>query len=334
MKPRELVKKTMEFQNNTGAVPIDLWALPWAEMHYPNELMDITKKFPKDFATAPAVYADKPKTSGDQYGIGVYIDEWGCEFTNIQKGVIGEVKTPLILHDDWRDFEKAHIPKELLTFDIDAVNEFCKTTDKFVISDVLARPFERLQFIRGTENIYIDLLSPPKHMVAFIAKMHDFNCALIEKWAKTSVDGIFFMDDWGSQNSLLINPKMWLDIFAPLYKEYIEIAHKYGKKALMHSDGYILSILPHLIDMGLDAINSQIFCMGIDNLKQYKGEITFWGEIDRQHLLPNGTAEEIQHAVESVKQALWSNGGCIAQCEFGPGAKPENIEAVYKAWSN
>ena len=74
------------------------------------------------------------------------------------------------------------------------------------------------------------------------------------------------MDDWGSQNSLLINPKTWVKIFKPLYKDYINIAKKHGKKTFMHSDGYTLEVIPHLIDVGLDAINTQIFCIGLEKL--------------------------------------------------------------------
>jgi len=42
--------------------------------------------------------------------------------------------------------------------------------------------------------------------------------------------------------------------------------------------------------------------------------------------------KDIESAVKSVKEALWSNGGCIAQCEFGPGAKPENVSMVFETW--
>ncbi len=101
----------------------------------------------------------------------------------------------------------------------------------------------------------------------------------------------------------------------------------------MHSDGYILDILPDLADMGLDAVNSQIFCMGVENLRPLAGKITFWGEIDRQHLLVEGTPEEIYQAVEQVRETLWRDGGCIAQCEFGPGANPENVYAVFRSWN-
>jgi hypothetical protein len=54
--------------------------------------------------------------------------------------------------------------------------------------------------------------------------------------------------------------------------------------------------------------------------------------MDRQHLLPAGTPADIDRAVRRVKDALWRDGGCIAQCEFGPGGRPENVYQVYKTW--
>lgn len=100
----------------------------------------------------------------------------------------------------------------------------------------------------------------------------------------------------------------------------------------MYSDGQILRIIPKLIDMGLDAINAQLFCMGLENLAQFKGKITFWGEIDRQYLIPHGTKKEIDAAVRLVYDTLWQDGGCIAQCDFGVGAKGENVHRIFEQW--
>lgn len=335
MTSRELVYKTLEFKNETNNVPRHLWVLPWAANTYPNELAEIKNDFPDDILQGPyTTYSETVETYGIPCEIGEYSDEWGCKYVNIQRGIAGEVKEPLIdpEDEDWEDTGRVHIPEEALSFDIELVNKSCKETDKFVIAGACPNPFERLQYIRGTEQLYIDLMLKPQGMLDFIAKMHDFYKRLMEKWAKTDVDALLFMDDWGSQNSLLINPTVWVDIFKPMYKDYIDIAHKHGKKIFMHSDGNTLEIFPHLIEMGLDAINSQIFCIGIDKLEQYKGKITFWGEIDRQHLLPNGTVKDIDDAVKYVREKLWSNGGCIAQCEFGPGAKPLNVYEIFKAW--
>ena len=47
----------------------------------------------------------------------------------------------------------------------------------------------------------------------------------------------------------------------------------------------------------------------------------------------HGTTDQIAEAVQRVKDTLYHNGGVIAPCEFGPGARPENVEMVYRAWS-
>lgn len=332
MTPRELVHATMEFRNKDGRVPRDLWTLPWATKRYPDMMKKLRTEFPDDIATAPNILKNPGVERGDSCAVGEYIDAWGCRFYNIHPGVIGEVKDPLVKDEDWEDMDNVHIPYEQLDFDVDQANQFCRNTDKFVKAACCPRPFEQMQFIRMSENLYMDLIDQPENMKKFMSKMHTFYCDLVEKWAKTEVDAIMMMDDWGSQRSLLINPKLWDEIYRPMYKDYIDIAKRYGKKTMMHSDGYTLDIYPRMIELGLDAFNTQIFCIGLDKLEQYKGKITFWGEIDRQHLLPEGTTEDIEKAVKEVYERLWDNGGCIAQCEFGPGGRPENVYTVYKTW--
>src|SRR5665811_2248201 len=95
--------------------------------------------------------------------------------------------------------------------------------------------------------------------------------------------------------------------------------HNAGKFAFFHTDGDTDEIFGDFVDVGIDAINSQLFTMNIEEIgKKYKGRITFWGEIDRQYILPFGTLEEVENAVKRVKSALSSEkGGIIAQCEWG-----------------
>ncbi len=335
MTSKELVFSTLEFRNTSGRVPRQLWALPWANIYHHDMLEKLQKDFVWDFDGPNTVYKEYAKTQGDPHEIGDYVDEWGCKFTNAQRGVIGEVKTPIVMDDDWDDASNIHIPYEQLTFDIDQVNVSVKEKqEKFISASCCPRPFEQLQFIRGTENLYMDLMDPPKKMLEFMEKMHDFYCQLLTKWAQTDVDALGFMDDWGSQKDLLISPELWDTYFKPMYRDYINIAKKHNKKTFMHSDGYTLRIIPRLIDLGLDAFNTQIFCMGVDKLAQFKGKITFWGEMDRQNLLPNGTLTQIDQAVQSVYDTLYQDGGCIAQCEFSAGANPNNVYRVFEKWSS
>ncbi|MDD3242327.1 MAG: uroporphyrinogen decarboxylase family protein [Eubacteriales bacterium] len=347
MTSRELVCAALN-RANPARVPRDLWTLPWAQARYPEAIAALQRDFTWDFSSPdPQLNAqadvsavthgkdarqDEAAVSGDPYAVGEYRDAWGCTFVNIHGGVIGEVKEPLIRADDWSDACDVHIPEEWLRFEPGCINAQC-TGEKFMLTPVTPRPFERLQFLRTSPLLYMDLMDPPPKMLDFLAQMHDFYCRLLTRYAQTDIDALFFMDDWGAQNNLLIPPALWEKLFLPLYRDYIDIAHRHGKKAFMHSDGNTLKILPQLIDAGLDAINCQIFCMGVKNLAPFRGKITFWGEMDRQHLLPAGSPQDVEQAVDAVYEALWADGGVIAQCEFGPGARPENVRRVYERFA-
>jgi uroporphyrinogen decarboxylase len=331
MTSRELVIKSLEF-DSPRRVPRQMWFLPWATLHYPHEVARLQQQFPDDIISAPSFYTTPLPVMGDPYSPGVYRDEWGCTFKNIQPGLIGEVKEPLV--QAWSELDKVRLPEERLSCDIDQINAFCQSTGQFVLAGCEPRPFERLQFIRSSVNLLIDLLEQPAELLVLLDRLHQFYLKELELWARTEVDALMFMDDWGAQRSLLISPGLWRQIFKPLYQEYIDLAHSYGKYAFMHSDGYILDIIPDLIELGLDALNSQLFCMGVENLgRQFRGKITFWGEIDRQYLLPFGRQEEIIQAVREVQARLSRQGGVIAQCEFGAGAKPENVALVFETWN-
>jgi hypothetical protein len=274
-----------------------------------------------------------PRESGNLHDPGTSTDAWGCTFVNIQAGVIGEVKDPLV--QDWNhDVAKIYVPREWLEIDHDAVARECDETVRFRTSGCCPRPFEQLQFLRGSAELLMDLADPPPALAGFMREMHGFYCEVLETWARTPVDALTFMDDWGTQRGLLISPPAWRELFKPMYRDYADIAHGAGKKLFMHSDGHILEIYPDLVEIGIDAVNSQLFCMGIENLRPYAGKITFWGEIDRQHLLPHGTGQEIEQAVQSVYDNLWRDGGCIAQCEFGAAARPENVRRVFETWDS
>ena len=154
------------------------------------------------------------------------------------------------------------------------------------------------------------------------------------EWAKTDVHGVQFMDDWGSQTALLISPARWRELFKPLYREYAAILRKAGKYVFFHSDGHIRAILPDLIEIGVSALNSQLYCMDIEEIgSTFAGKITFWGELDRQHIQPFGTPTEVRAAVRRIRRALDRNsGGVIAHTEWGKLDPYENIDAMFDEW--
>jgi len=335
MTSRERVRRTLSF-DYPDRVPRDLWILPIASNKYPKEIKTILKKFPLDIGWPKLDPSfEKKYTKGDRFEIGTYVDEWGCVFQNIHGGIIGQVKDPLI--KSLSDVSKVKPPYEFLKEKMKRVNEGWQETDKFILGGSFSiNPFERMQWLRGTPQLYMDIMDQPLQFFKLREIVHEYNLKELELWAKTDVDGIMFADDWGSQNSLLISPDLWRKLFKPLYKDYCDLIHKAGKFVFMHSDGYIFDIYEDLIEIGVDAINSQLFCMNIEEIgKRFKGRITFWGEIDRQHILPSENLDEVRNAVKRVKNCLYdSRGGVIAQCSFEGAGRPENIETIFQEWEN
>jgi uroporphyrinogen decarboxylase len=330
MTSRDLVGASLECRN-PGRVPRQLWTLPWAELTWPRELAAISRRFPDDLVTCPAFLREPLRTIGQEYEPGLFVDEWGCRFENRQAGIIGQVKDPVLR--SWADLDAVRVPRERLSVDAGRVDAFCVASEAFVLAKTWAHPFELVQFLRGPENLYMDLAERPAGLDRLLAKVHAFYQEEMELWAATAVDALVFADDWGGQHSLLVAPALWRELFKPLYRDYVEIAHRHGKFAFMHSDGHIEAILPDLVEIGLDALNAQLFTMDIEGIgARFAGRLTFWGEVDRQRLLPYGSPADVRAAVRRVRRGLWRQGGVIAQCEFGIGARPENVAAVFEAW--
>ena len=331
MTSRELVKRSLEFQE-TERVPRELWSLPIAYLTYGDKVDELMRRFPDDIGRAAYNMPADADIQGDAYVVGEYRDEWGCVFENAQAGVIGQVKHPIL--DDWSKLAHYRPPFHLLGCGMEDVNRSAAESDKFMLSTVVARPFERMQFLRGSQNLYMDIAERSREFFALRDMVHDYYCRDMEEWAKTDVDAIFFMDDWGAQESLLILPDTWRELYKPLYADYCRIAHDAGKYVFMHSDGCIFDIYEDLIEIGVNAINSQLFTMDIEEIgRRFKGRITFWGEIDRQHILPSPDTEVARQAVRRVADALYDgHGGVMAQFEFGAAARIENAYAIFEKW--
>ena len=298
-----------------------------------DELDALLQRFPSDLVGPEFKYGPGERQQGIPYVVGSYADEWGCVWHVGEPGVVGEVKEPPLA--DWSALAHFEPPYEILEeADFSQVNRSYSETDRFVLAWTTVRPFERMQFLRGSEALYMDLGYETAEMLQLRDMVHEFFLRELEMWVKTDVDGIEFMDDWGAQRTLLISPKQWRSLFKPLYKDYCDLIHSAGKFAFFHSDGHITDIYPDLIEIGVDAVNSQLFCMDIEELgRRFRGQITFWGEICRQDILPFGTPDDVRAAVRRVRVALDDGrGGVFAQCEWGIGVSAENVATVFETW--
>ncbi len=327
MTGRQLVKRTLAFQN-PQRIPRDLWisrSIP------PQEAKEVLAFYPSDFTRPPFAYGRGLREEGVRGRDYKYTDPWGCIWHTGDLAESGYVVGhPLA---DWQNLSRFQPPWEILAnADLGQVNASCRATDKYVIAPTSVCPFERLQHLRGTEQVLLDLAMGDERIWRLLEIIHEFNCQELEMWAETSVDGVFLMDDWGWQGGLLVSPKLWRERFKPLYRDYCQLIGDAGKAVFFHSDGKIQEIFEDFVELGVDAINSQLFTMDLEKLSAFRGRITFWGELDRQYLLPRGNLQEIRQAVASLYDHLWADGGLVAQCHWESGVEQEKISEVFAAY--
>jgi uroporphyrinogen decarboxylase len=153
------------------------------------------------------------------------------------------------------------------------------------------------------------------------------------------IDVVLFSDDYGMQTGSQISLAMFQEFFKPRHKEMWDFAKKLAPvKVMMHSCGSITTLLPDMIDAGLDAVNPvQTSCkfMEPERIKaQYKDQITFWGGgCNTQQILPFGTPAEVREDVLRNLDVMAQGGGFVFQQihNIQADVPPENVVAMFDA---
>jgi uroporphyrinogen decarboxylase len=152
------------------------------------------------------------------------------------------------------------------------------------------------------------------------------------------IDMVYFYDDVGAQESLLISKAMWRKYIKPFHQKIIDTAKGFGKAVMYHCDGAIYPLLDELIDMGIDVLNPiQPNAKGMAPalLKQDFGDrLCFWGGgCDTQTVLPFGTPEEVYaHTRQNIDIFAPGSGFVFTQVHnIQAGVPVDNILAMFQA---
>ena len=146
-------------------------------------------------------------------------------------------------------------------------------------------------------------------------------------------DGLFHHDDWGSQISTFISPEMFEEFYLPAYKKIYSCYRENGVELIVHhSDSYAATLVPYMIDMGIDIWQGVMTSNNIPELIQkYGPEISFMGGIDSASIdHPGWTKEEVRREVQRACREC-------GKLYFIPGASQglplSTFEGVYEATS-
>jgi len=203
-------------------------------------------------------------------------------------------------------------------------------------------PFERAHAMQGMEPYLLNMAMDPDFARAMLEKIADYCKQLMGHFLEElgdNVDIIKIGDDLGTQNSLMISPKMYRDILKPIHADFISFIKSRTKaKILFHSCGDVAPLIGDFIDIGVDILNPiQTSTGSISDLpslkKRFGKNMVFCGGIDSHRILPFGSVEEVREEVRRVMQALGPGGGCMigAVHTVMNDVPPENVLAMVDA---
>lgn len=191
--------------------------------------------------------------------------------------------------------------------------------DQFAIMGTpwLLFPFERAFAMQGMDTFLLNMAMYPDFAKALLRKITDLCKTLMGHFleaAGENLDIIKIGDDLGTQEKLMISPRMYRQILKPFHAEFIEfIKARTRAKIFFHTDGDVFDLIEDFVEMGVDILNPIQTSAGkmsdLQGLKERYGKnIVFCGAIDTQHILPSGTPQEVRQEVKRVINILGEGG--------------------------
>ena len=203
-------------------------------------------------------------------------------------------------------------------------------------------PFERAFAMQGMEVFLVNMVENPDFARALLEKIAVYCKQLMGRFLDElgdNVDIIKIGDDLGTQESLMISPKMYRQLLKPIHADFISFIKSRTKaKVLFHSDGDVAPLIDDFIEIGVDILNPiQTSAGSMSDLsalkKRFGNNMVFCGGIDSHRVLPNGSVEDVRQEVRRVIDILGPGGGYMlgAVHTVMNDVPPENVLAMVDA---
>jgi uroporphyrinogen decarboxylase len=173
--------------------------------------------------------------------------------------------------------------------------------------------FERAWTMRGMENLLIDMVERPEWVEKFLDQIVEYNLQQIRQAVKyPELDSIYFGDDYGMQNGLIMGISHWRHFIKPRMARMFGEARAAGKYVRLHSCGCVESLFDDLVEIGLNLFNPfQPEVMDTAAVhKRYFGRLAFHGGLSIQKILPFGSVDDVRRETRRLI-AMGSVGGYI-----------------------
>ena len=154
---------------------------------------------------------------------------------------------------------------------------------------------------------------------------------------------VLIAEDFATKQGPIFSPAFLRAEHFPGVRQVAEAWHSHGLKVLYHSDGNWKSVIPDLVDCGVDGFYCLEPSVGMDvvELKNAWPQYVWAGGVDGVDLMERGTPKEVRQEVhrQIIETDALRTGGLFidSSSEINPPIRPENyramIDAVGEIWN-
>ncbi len=166
----------------------------------------------------------------------------------------------------------------------------------------------------GFEKFSFALFENPELISSLNERIGNLILKMFEEMAQNEkIDVLWYSDDIAYSNALLMSPEVLDSYFFPWLKKIGDLAKKYNKPLIYHTDGILYDVFDKIIECGVDSIHPiEPKAMKLTEVSERYGEkLSFIGHVDVD-LLTRGTKEEVRAKVIENIESVGINGGyCV-----------------------
>ena len=216
-----------------------------------------------------------------------------------------------------------------------------RETDKFIVADIVGGWTDIAGPLMGNAKFYMDIVANKSLVHALMRKLNEVwkrRVDILREVAGDNIDAIIMYNDLGGNEGGIYSPKTVREMVIPYIRDFYEYVRRISNYYIIfHSDGSIYQYIPDLIDAGVNILNPvQVGTANMEpeKLKREFGKyLTFWGgAVDPQHVLPIGSAKEVEkYAIHCIEVFKKGGGFVFTQPHnIQAGVPAENIIALYE----
>ncbi|MCL4534631.1 MAG: uroporphyrinogen decarboxylase family protein [Bacteroidetes bacterium] len=220
------------------------------------------------------------------------------------------------------------------------VRHLKEDTDYAVILAIPGGFVHTTQYLRGFEDWFMDLRANQKIAGALFdaaVEHHQATCVEALRQVGDMIDIVMCSDDVAHQRGPICHPDLYRSLIKPRQARLYKTVHSYTKAPMFyHTCGSVYKLLDDLIEVGVDILNPvQVAARDMDTARlkrEFGDRLSFWGGIDTQWVLPQGTPADVRAEVDRRIADLAPGGGYVLNAVHNvqPDVPVENVLTMFQ----